>query len=63
MTLELVHHADRPPEIEARVLRLYNDARALAKCMTSDQARYAYDLLEHARDDLSRVLMRSGLHQ
>jgi hypothetical protein len=62
MTLKLVVDSERPQSNESRVIRLYNDARALASTMTMEEARYAYDLLEHARDDLSRVLDRSGLH-
>ena len=61
MTPKLVHEG-KPQSIESRVIRIYNDARALAHNMTIDEARYAYDLLEHARDDLSRVLERSGFH-
>lgn len=58
MTVELIHSADLPEDIQRRVLRIYSDARHLAKTMTSKEACEAFFVLEHARDDLSHVLER-----
>jgi hypothetical protein len=54
--------SDTQPSTEQRITRIYSDTRALRHFDAAEIRRY-YAVLEHARDELSRLLDRTdGKH-
>ena len=58
MPIELIH-TTLGPLTEQQIVRLYHDTRALRAKLTKAEALTAYEVIQHARDNLSAVLDRA----
>jgi hypothetical protein len=58
LAVELVH-SEPSVQIQRQLLRLHNDTQALRDKLSGAEAQWAYQIVEHARDNLSAILDRA----
>lgn len=58
MSIRLVHSEPAPATLR-QLLRLFHDTEALRAKLTGAEVRFAYEVIERSRDNLSRILERA----
>jgi hypothetical protein len=58
LPVELIH-SEPSVQIQRQLVRLHNDTQALCAKLTGAEAQWAYEIVEHARDNLSKILDRA----